>query len=805
MRRFAQYCIRWAAPSSRGFDLLRIYALSTIIGLFYLYFGAFAVENGIAHYTQWSEAFVTGASLKGNSAFYIRDVGMAVVLFLSGYPFTHSFVGVVLLQFATAILIPILTYLSIRPWFPRTAYYTSIASVISLAPFLLAKTLHHDHPYIFLMILSLYIVNRYIVSHRPGYLYGLAVAVFSMSLIRQAGKGLHPLLMLVSLLEGTRKNLKHVFVSVLLFVALNFAYAKYRESVLGDLPVLGKQAFENVYFNLKDFGVKLLPEYGPNVKVIVDRLYECSLPSPAQAPRLQGTKAPGTPNFMAEHFYKYSAEQLVERMQTDSNFSYLLFLQGCVDNDHVFLQAALETAQARPLYVLGYIFRNAFQLLFDPGWLHAKSSMDGHIRGGLLFPFGGITTAGRPNIGDPLPEPALSEAQFIPLARQPDVVRDVYFAIEMTWYRIYHAVTIFMGVFIVIAWVSTLIGLAHKAFHLRWLARISESWLAPKVLPASLGISALLLGNVAVTAIFLDSYYRYDFSLLSFKIMLAGIGITITINLLKQPAVSCGRALWSYGNAVGTLTRSGIVRVRGAAFPQIKDRIAFLVIGLLLTAYLAGTIYTTLFDHDTKVRSNVTVQPGAPSVAASNPIPAVAREVLKATALHELPRRPPPSQWDLIWGLNATIIPEPEVLNGQPVLRLTAVPSDERHAVAARFHDLEAGRVYRVSLRIKAASGVNGQLAVRDAVNPSSGTPDNEGEVRYNLASLSVISSNGRVLAQGINRDDGQWRNLWAEIRINNSEMFVYFGLLEADSNIHVFAAQDQNITLGGIEIVAVQ
>ena len=138
-----------------------------------------------------------------------------------------------------------------------------------------------------------------------------------------------------------------------------------------------------------------------------------------------------------------------------------------------------------------------------------------------------------------LPEPALSEASFIPLARQSKLIRNVQFTIYRAWYHSYHPVTIIVGCLAWFAWISSAIGLLQRAVGGPRLARWSQLWLSDWVIPASVGISVLLLANVAITAISVDPVYRYDFSLLILKFMLAGIGCAVLIELLRRINSQC--------------------------------------------------------------------------------------------------------------------------------------------------------------------------------------------------------------------------------------------------------------------------
>jgi hypothetical protein len=137
-----------------------------------------------------------------------------------------------------------------------------------------------------------------------------------------------------------------------------------------------------------------------------------------------------------------------------------------------------------------------------------------------------------------LSDRALREIGFIPLERQPHWLTDVYFFICGAWHSSYSAVTVSVGCLAWFAWVSMIIGLLQKAVSSPRLARWSRLWKSDSVIPAATGASALLLGNVAVTAMAGDQLYRYDFSILALKIMLAGIGCAVFIALCRAMASS---------------------------------------------------------------------------------------------------------------------------------------------------------------------------------------------------------------------------------------------------------------------------
>jgi hypothetical protein len=528
----------WLGPRSKRFDLARTYAVGAAIAFFYLYVGNIYVEPGATEYIDLAQAMLSGGDLKGHilNGAWGRDIGMSLIWIISGFPLTGSLSGVVIIQVMMGLAMPLLSYLALHPWFPRTAYYTALALTLSLAPILLSKFIHHDQPYIFFTVVSLYFCSRYMLTKSPSYLYALGASVFGLVLIRQAGTGLFWLLIPVCGLWGGVKSYKHIAAAALIFVGASMAYSKYRASMQGETGGPGVQLFYNIYINSSEFGVRLSPFLGPNVKFIINRVHDCLLPSPATSPYVRSLDGP--PDFI-NHFYKYTADELVEKISARSNTGYYNFISGsgCLTEsfsalDDILLGASWEIARAHPIYVVRLFLRNSFQLLYNPGWLHNDFDFStyGEIRGGLFFPLYNIfgTTF------DKMPEPALSEAGFIPLARQSELIKDVQFTIYWVWYRSYHPMTIILGCLAWFAWISTMIGLLQKAGAGARLARWSQFWLSDQVIPASVGISVLLLANVAITAISVDPRYRYDFSLLILKFMLAGVGGAVLIELLKR-------------------------------------------------------------------------------------------------------------------------------------------------------------------------------------------------------------------------------------------------------------------------------
>ena len=349
--------------------------------------------------------------------------------------------------------------------------------------------------------------------------------------------------------------------------------------------------------------MKLSPDLGPNVGLVIDRVKECSLPSPARTDYLRYAFGPS--DLITERYYNYTADELSDNIFARPSSDYYAFLTECLFSDrampnqmtnnpasidHILLQAAFETAWVHPLFVVRLMLRNAFDLLYNPGWTHGEFSAAPRYRGRLRFPLGGITAGQFARIGDlRFSEHALSEARFIPLASQSELIKEIYFAIEQTWHRAYRPLTIIIGCLAWFTWISTAIGLAYRASGQQRLARWSALWLSDRVIPASLGISALLLANVAITAIAGEPFYRYDFSLLMLKVMLGGVGATIAMELFRRaaPDVMVNVHTWKVGKPIWLVEISAVA--------GRSERAGICVAGLILA--ILGALAAIAFHH----------------------------------------------------------------------------------------------------------------------------------------------------------------------------------------------------------------
>lgn len=181
------------------------------------------------------------------------------------------------------------------------------------------------------------------------------------------------------------------------------------------------------------------------------------------------------------------------------------------------------------------------------------------------------------------------------------------------------------------------------------------------------------------------------------------------------------------------------------------------------------------------------------------------RMVLRRTRVADLPPLGKASRWDLVWGLHAKPTHEPGVAPYQSILKLTALDTGDeaelkRHALSQCIGNLISGGTYRVAAWVKSLDGTNIQLQLRDSVRPETGAPANEGEVRFDLSKLSVLSANG-LPSSGIDPVADGWQKAWADITTDDGRIFAYLGMLRKTDHSHVFDSDGEQLLFGGFEV----
>ena len=158
--------------------------------------------------------------------------------------------------------------------------------------------------------------------------------------------------------------------------------------------------------------------------------------------------------------------------------------------------------------------------------------------------------------------------------------------------------------------------------------------------------------------------------------------------------------------------------------------------------------------------------PAAPDIASLDLPP-----VSQVTALSALPEPATPGfRWEVVRGLNVQAVNADAMVSGQPVLRLTATPNDNRHTLAVRLTGLNKNQAYRVSAWVKSVAGGNVELAAFD--RPDTDKPVNNGDAIFDLSNHQVLDASG-VQGSDIEQHPDYWQKVWINIPTSDGQLLV--------------------------------
>src|SRR6185295_1415090 len=123
----------------------KIAVIAAVFALFFLFAAEYQFPGGAAQFTDYATALLTGEQKPNLGS---RDIGYPLLLLLGGYGFTHSLIGLLAWHLVLAWAIPVTVYGIFGREYRHVGYYTALAVVLSLSPWLFLKFIHHDLPYI---------------------------------------------------------------------------------------------------------------------------------------------------------------------------------------------------------------------------------------------------------------------------------------------------------------------------------------------------------------------------------------------------------------------------------------------------------------------------------------------------------------------------------------------------------------------------------------------------------------------------------------------------------------------------------
>ncbi len=514
-------------------DRAKLALLSALTATFFLFTTKTWFPGGASQFIRYADAIVQGATLPPDVA--ARDAGYPLLIILSGYLSSHSFIPLLLIQAGFAILLPIAVYESLRRLSPMTAYYVGLASIVTLSPFYFMKLIHHDQTYIFFAEVMLCLLLVFAQKKQPRFLYFFTVAAICASVARPAGNALFPLFLVVGYLAA-RGSILHYLACSTVFAAFVAGYAWHRE-VIFDMQhssatpsYLGQQTFYNPYLNTLDYGIRLSPhDVGPNFTRALDELRNRLRPSPRDSEFVEtqygrtGSKA----EFASAYIDPLTTDELMDQVLARPNWEYYTLL--CIANDdRLLLAAALEIARAHPSVILRYSVRNFLHFIFNPGYKHSRYNLNPFRPEALLF-YPAEAAVDEDTTGFPVR--AVRELRFDPVPHEPFVVHRLFSVMQTAWLKSYRTEVAIMAWLMCVAWVTAAVRLVQAVRPRAKSASMAEPnsgglRKSDNALVASIVIASLVFGyNAAVTAIFAEPDFRYRQASDLQAILIAGLGL----------------------------------------------------------------------------------------------------------------------------------------------------------------------------------------------------------------------------------------------------------------------------------------
>src|SRR5579883_1016531 len=125
---------------------------------------------------------------------YNIDPAYRLLIWLSGFSFTHSLLLIFIFQSVMAALMPLLVYGTVRPFSKRGSIIAGWVTLISLIPFLFQLNFYNDQLYAFLLLLCCYVSVRSIIKNQIKNMYMVIICFGLLFLCRPVYISLMPLL-----------------------------------------------------------------------------------------------------------------------------------------------------------------------------------------------------------------------------------------------------------------------------------------------------------------------------------------------------------------------------------------------------------------------------------------------------------------------------------------------------------------------------------------------------------------------------------------------------------------------------------
>jgi hypothetical protein len=220
---------------------------------------------------------------------------------------------------------------------------------------------------------------------------------------------------------------------------------------------------------------------------------------------------------------------------------------------------------------------------------------------------------------------------------------------------------------------------------------------------------------------------------------------------------------------------------------------AFTILGGIGVAALSfiATIYALDWFSGSPTSSpfDVSTNSTPAQISTSEPKPVVTQ----LTALGDLPKLAISGlSWREIDTLNVQVMAETPVVPDQAILRLIAIPSDDRHYLGAQATGLVKNRVYRITAWVKPEAGANFEIEAGDHAN----TEPSYGTGIFDLANHNMAGTAKPGSAPG----PGDWQKVWIDLPTSTGLLAFNFYVLKG-GGMKFTGDGRLGVTLGGFTV----
>lgn len=522
---FFAFCLITPSDIYRN-NFLKIFVLSSLFSVCFLFFSGYVLPGGAIHYTDWALALDSGGQLPLGHA--QRQVTMGLIYWLTGFAEHRSYIGITLVYFLFGLVTPLVVYACMARMSLSVAFYISLGLILSLAPFTYVKFFYPDQIYMFVLLMGVASLIGYIWTAETRYIYMFTIAFIVLALTRTSGMFLLPLVFLCGYLAH-RIHVAHLLVCALLIVSA-FAINKHHRTEVFNLEVeqevsptgKGMQIFYATYMWMKDFNYPLSEDLGPNTKLLFDNMRKNLQSSPLDSDLLKANLSDSPNDFWITNFGDLSTEQLIEKVKTEPNeeFYYALMLPlqrdgswhpSKLDDDWMF-EIAKEIWLGYPMFIVKYGLRNLAIMFFDPGWVNPRYSTVGLSRQGLQFVPGEHAWSTHSTdavfVNELYGERAARELEFHQLKSFPDFVAVGFNQVGELHRKTFRQYVYATSVVMFVGWVI-LLSFLYRYFTGRLSSGVFSRDVAQKSCWALTAITLVMLYENTIIALFVQPHFRY--------------------------------------------------------------------------------------------------------------------------------------------------------------------------------------------------------------------------------------------------------------------------------------------------------